>query len=280
VAPVAGLPSFHSDHCYRWPHITRDLVWTDAALLGGRPATGSVVFEDLGWVVDRRMLGSTIAAFSARAGHNAEPHNQNDLGHFVLHVGGDSLLADLGAGVYTRQYFGPTRYDHIHNSSEGHSVPRINGRAQMPGAAYAARVLRCEEQPDGMLFEIELANAYDVPGLLQLQRSFRWSAEPGAGTAHLELRDRVRFEAAPASFEELFISLHKPEIGEQSVTWAGSNGRVVLQFEPSQWDASLEQIESHNHGGDPITIYRVQLAARTPCADAEYHFDFTCQAPS
>jgi hypothetical protein len=277
-APVASLPSFHDDHCYRWPHITRDLVWTDPALLGSPVELGTTRFEHLGWVVDRRMLGETLVAFSARAGNNGEPHNQNDLGHFIVHVGGESLLADLGAGLYTRQYFSATRYEHIHNSSEGHSVPRINGQNQQPGAAHAAQVLRCEPQAEGVVFEIELAGAYDVPGLRSLRRTFRWSAGPGSSVAQLELRDQTKFAQAPESFEELLISLHEPEMHDGRVVWRGRGGSVELRFDPAQLSASVERIDSQDHSGAPIAIHRVRLLARTPRAEDAYRLDFTCQA--
>ena len=46
---------------------------------------------------------------AAKGGHNGEMHNQNDVGNLIVHAFGESLVADLGRGRYTRAYFGPAR---------------------------------------------------------------------------------------------------------------------------------------------------------------------------
>ena len=63
---------------------------------------------------------------AAKGGHNAEMHNQNDVGSIIVHVNGESVIAEIGRGRYTKDYFGPERYDHLANSSLGHSVPVVN----------------------------------------------------------------------------------------------------------------------------------------------------------
>lgn len=274
---VDVVPSFHADACYRWPHATRDIVWTDPAVLGGVTPVGTVVLDGLGWVVDRREAGGTLLAFSARAGNNGEPHNQNDLGHFIIHIGGESLLADLGAGLYTRHYFGPQRYAHIHNSSEGHSVPFIDGQAQLPGAGHAARVLRCEPGADGILFEIDLAGAYGIATLRELRRSFDWRYDAAIGAARLRLDDRFDFSATPGAIEEIFISLHEPQAAPGMVVWRGARGAVTLTFDEHRLEPLIEMIASQDHGGAPMTIYRLRLRAVAPRADDSYQFVFDCR---
>ena len=189
------LPGIHDDHAYRWPHVTRNLVWSEPQVFDGATSAGAVVFENLGWLVDRHRVRDTMVAFSARGGNNGEPHNQNDLGHFIVHIGGESLLADLGAGLYTRQYFGPQRYDHIHNSSAGHSVPLIDGCAQMRGRRALREVLVCDAGQGGAAFELDLTKAYGVPGLESFTRRFDWAHTDGGAT--LSLEDRLVFGAAP-----------------------------------------------------------------------------------
>lgn len=275
---INQIPSFHADACYRWPHATRDIIWADPALLGQATPTGTVVLDGLGWVVDRRDAAGTLMAFSARAGHNAEPHNQNDLGHFIIHVGGESLLTDLGAGLYTRQYFGPQRYEHIHNSSEGHSVPFIDGQAQLPGEQHAARVLRCEPRENGVLFEVELAGAYGIVALRELRRTFDWSYDPAAAIARLRLDDRFDFSSAPGALEELFISLREPAVEAGVATWRGARGTVWLRFDEERLEPQVEAIDSQDHDGTPITVYRLRLRVRAPQADERLGFSFECRA--
>jgi hypothetical protein len=267
------VPDFDSDHCYRWAHVTRNLFWTDPAVFGGPAPTGAAVFDDLGWVVDRRALGAVPVAFSAKGGHYGEPHNQNDLGHFILHVGGESLLADLGAGLYTREYFGPQRYEHIHNSSAGHSVPLIAGQPQQPGREFSATVLRCEVDPDGVLFELDLKHAYAVEQLRRLVRSFRWSCAAAQGQARLVLTDTFAFDA-PLALEEVFISLHEPALAPGQVAWRGQRGAVALAYDADRLRASVEPIASRDHHDQPIVVYRLRLAVAEPRAEETFEFVF------
>lgn len=274
LPPLARVPAFDSDHCYRWAHVTRNLLWTDPAVFGGPAPAGTLVFDDLGWVVDRREVGGLPLAFSAKGGHNGEPHNQNDLGQFILHVGGESLLADLGAGLYTREYFGPQRYEQLHNSSAGHSVPLIAGQPQQPGREFSARVLRCEVDPDGVLFELDLRNAYAVEQLRRFVRSLRWSCAAAQGQARLVLTDTFSFEAAPPALEEIVISLHEPALAPGQVIWRGRRGAVALAYAADRLRASVEPIASRDHHDQPITVYRLRLAAIEPRAQEAFELVF------
>ncbi len=266
------VPSFHFDHCYRWPHVTRNLFWTNPALLGKLTPPGTFVFDDLGWVLDRRTLNGVPIGFSARGGHNAEPHNQNDLGHFILHAGGDSLLVDLGAGVYTRDYFGPNRYNLIHNGSEGHSVPLIDGQPQKAGRQFEAKILARETRADGIDFKLDLTKAYAVPNLKRLERTFRWTHS--AAKASLELTDSFDFNSAPRELQEVFISLVQPTLERGKITWRGARGAVAMTFDPAQFTAACEAIPSHTHGHEPIVVQRVRLTTSQPSTQVIGKFTF------
>lgn len=275
VPALAGVPSFHGDHCYRWPHITRNLLWTDPALIGRHVEPGSVYLNDLAWVVERHAVGNTLVSFSAKGGHNAEPHNQNDLGNFIVHIGGESLLADLGAGLYTRAYFGPQRYEHIHNSSEGHSVPIVDGQPQQPGPEHAARVLRYERTNGETLFRLDLTRAYDLEHLNALTRTFIW--RPGTRGATLELSDSFRFGRRPGALEEVFISLHQPALEAGAVTWRGERGYVRMTFDSARFAVAIETIDSQDHQAQPITVYRTRLRAQSPGVEEDVRMAFTCE---
>ncbi|MBD2847435.1 heparinase II/III family protein [Paenibacillus sp. IB182496] len=257
VPYLAEVPDLRAEDCYRWPHVTRNLLWTDPGLLGRPVRDGQFYFADLGYLVARR--GGL--AFSAKGGHNAEPHNHNDLGQFILHVGGESLLADPGGGPYTRNYFGPARYTLLHPSSEGHSVPLVNGLAQQDGRRHAARVLHHMRRADGTRFQLELASAYADDTLRSLERDFVWTwSETGGAT--LVLTDRFRFSKHPRELEERLISLHEP-LGEPGhVTWRGRRGEVALHYDARQLDLQTEAVQTADHSGAPLTVYRTRLAVR------------------
>ncbi|MBN2469951.1 MAG: heparinase II/III family protein, partial [Anaerolineae bacterium] len=254
-------PGFHSDHIHRWGHVTRDLLWTDVAALH-QPAAGQSFFlPDLAWVIDRRAVEGGTLAFSAKGGHNDEPHNHNDLGHFILHLGGESLLADLGAGVYTRQYFSAERYDCLHTGSQGHSVPVINGQPQRAGAAYRAVVRHYQPRPDGVDFTLDLTGAYADPDLDSFVRQFKWSVDLSGRAATLRLVDTFRFAALPAAVEECFISTFPPTVQDGTARWQGQHGVISLSFDATRFDPVVDTLETQNHHAEPVTVYRLRLRA-------------------
>ncbi|GJM76376.1 hypothetical protein HMSSN036_85920 [Paenibacillus macerans] len=113
-------------------------------------AGGELFLPDAQWLVSRHRSAAGSFGFAAKGGHNGEPHNHNDLGHFILIAGRDTFAADLGSGEYTADYFGAGRYRYDCNGSQGHSVPIINGRHQAEGERHAAVVLEKAAGERGM----------------------------------------------------------------------------------------------------------------------------------
>ncbi|MFC4778255.1 hypothetical protein ACFO9Q_15760 [Paenibacillus sp. GCM10023252] len=254
------LAPFHTDGCYRWPHVVRSLLWTRPELLEEPVPAGTHLFADAGWMVNRQVTDAGVYAFSAKGGHNDEPHNHNDLGHFLVHIAGETLLADLGMGLYTKEYFGPNRYSLTHNSSEGHSVPVINGHCQGTGRRYEAVIASYEGHIHTASIELDLTRAYpDEAGLSRIQRAFRWSSNSDNDQqAALHLIDTFEFEADNNTVEELFISLHCPVIDHSSITWIGEKGYITLRCQGAG-SAVVEQLAERTHKDEPLTVYRTRI---------------------
>ncbi len=275
--PDLHPPDFHGDPIYRWGNPTRDLLWFDATLPDNIVRYASFYLHDLSWVVDRRRVKEVMVAFSAKGGHNDEPHNHNDLGHFILHIGGESLLADLGAGVYTRQYFRDQRYDFLHTGSQGHSVPLINGQTQSAGSSHAAAVMQYESRSDGLVFALDLTRAYSVENLDSFVRSFDWSVDVGRGIAHLHLTDTFCFTALPAAVEECFISLILPTVQGDVVCWQGKRGSITMQFDRKKFEVTVETVETQTHELEAITVYRLRLCSVNTEVTRTAAFLFDCR---
>lgn len=251
-----GEPSFHDDACYRWAHLSRTLWWTREEPPAA-PEPHSYL-PDAGIVVAR----AGASAFAAKGGHNDEPHNHLDVGTFVLHVRGETLLDDLGAPEYTRDYFREGRYLVPQASAEWHSVPLVEGQGQVPGRERRAEVIEHAATGDAVTFALDLTAAYEVPCLKRLTRTFRW--RPGG----LELTDAFCFSTPDALVAELFVSRRRPELGAGGVAW----GPVTLQV-PDGWHAEADELEVRGHDGEPETVHRVRLSARV--ATGEHRFVFT-----
>jgi len=127
------------------------------------------------------------AALAIKGGHNGEHHNHNDVGSFVVAVDGVPVLVDAGRPTYTAETFGPRRYDIWTMQSTWHNVPEIRGAAQPAGAGYAASVVACDVTDERSALALELAGAYDAPGLVSWRREA--ALERGARGARVTIDD-------------------------------------------------------------------------------------------
>ena len=138
-----------------------------------------------------------------KAGHNAEQHNHNDVGSFMLLKDGTCFLSDPGAPKYNARTFSDRRYEIPHCASLGHSVPLIDGRQQPAGRQYAGTLAVEGPGDDGAKSAVvRFAAAYDLPGLTDLTRTVTLTGDGSGAT----IRDEYAFAEAPSALEEAFIT--------------------------------------------------------------------------
>src|SRR5215213_2697077 len=121
---------------WRLTMMLRNMLWWD----GNPPDSAGVGDALLPAAGIARLVSATAAGMpimlAIKAGHNAENHNQNDIGSFILHIDGENLLTDPGRGLYSRDYFSTRRYENIFANCYGHSVPRMGGTLQGTGPDF------------------------------------------------------------------------------------------------------------------------------------------------
>jgi len=193
--------------------------------------------------------------FAAKAGHNAEHHNHNDCGSFILNLDGCRAVIEIGAPEYTREYFRAQRYESLAARSLGHSVPLIGGCEQAAGIEYAARILTAELNPDDVRVAMELAACYPMSaGCRSCIRTFRFDKRAGV----LSITDRFELDRSQ-TVESAFI------VGPEAVR-DGNGVRLVcaggaLRIIPGP-ECAVAAIESHHytdHQGQPCEIRRIVL---------------------
>lgn len=192
--------SYTNDSCGRWCLHMRAALWLREEYLHPEEDEKSLTFfaGDSEWLVHR----SKKFGFAAKAGHNDEPHNQNDVGSFIIAQGGRQIFTDMGSGTYTRQYFDPaTRYSILPCSSRGHSLPIIGGIYQREGREFAARSVSFE----GGVFSADIAGAYPIDELRSLCRRFAISDDG------VSLTDRYEYDG-DGEIIERFVSLAPPTL--------------------------------------------------------------------
>lgn len=127
-------------------------------------------FENLKIAVFRENSNATGTLAAIKGGHNAESHNHNDLGSFVIYSDGMPVIIDAGSGVYTKKTFSEERYSIWNMQSEYHNLPVFGGIGQKDGAEFASRDEKFNEEAHSA--EMELSGAYpEDAGVVEYKRS-------------------------------------------------------------------------------------------------------------
>jgi hypothetical protein len=125
------------------------------------PFPANTWLPDVQVLVAREQAGTPAGlTLAAKGGHNAENHNHNDVGSYLVAYDGTPVLIDLGQPTYTRSTFNEDRYGIWTMQSQWHNTPTINGFDQQPGAEYAARDVTARLTDDEAELQLDLAAAY------------------------------------------------------------------------------------------------------------------------
>lgn len=135
-------------------------------------------------------------AVAIKGGHNAELHNHNDLGSYVVMLDGVEMAGDPGGEEYTRRTFSKDRYVSKMLNSYGHPVPVVGGKLQMTGRAAAATVLETAFTETNDVLRLDCTAAYLVKTLTSLVRTLTFDRV----SARLTITDAVVF-SEPTTFE-------------------------------------------------------------------------------
>lgn len=260
-----------------------NLTWALRTLYWTPPQTAPTTFtpsrhdwfRGLMWLIARYDPTDPDAlVLAAKGGHNGELHNHNDVGHLIVHVQGESLLADIGRGRYTAAYFGSQRYEQLVNSALGHSVPVVNGQLQQAGSAYAATLLAHQTTDQQDMLHLELKELYPLAtGLTTLQRRVTLQRQPPDGW--VELVDQAQFAEQPGWLESALITLAAVELTGEAVLIQGQRGALRITFAPEQVTARIEVYPAVDLEDGPITVRRIVFAWRQPLPGGEIRLEIT-----
>lgn len=197
--------------------------------------------------------------FAAQGGHNAESHNHNDVGNFIVFKDGAPVLIDVGVETYSRKTFSSQRYEIWTMQSAWHNCPTIGGVMQGAGRSFEARNAKFSSSEAASEFSADIARAYPLEaGVTRWQRSLRLDRK----TRRLELTDD--FELSRETGVELsFISVHPLRL-------EGANaflGPCRLEFPAAELSAQVDDHETQDARLKPNwgeRVYRVRLSARKP----------------
>jgi hypothetical protein len=179
-------------------------------------------------------------------GHNDGHHIHVDVGSFVYHIDGESLIPDAGRGKYSKDYFRQKRYENIFANAYSHNIPRIGGQMQQPGREFGGNkqfygtIVECGEQDGQKVVIVDFQTAYNIPELTLARRTLSLDVVTGEAIIH----DLFEFEGEPLPVEEAFVTWDGVVVSGDTVTISGKQSAITVQAEGA--DFAVEYLEKES----------------------------------
>ncbi len=251
--------------------LVRQIVWWDGADCDVPPLS-DYVLPDVGVVKLVGAAGDKSVVLAVTAGHTDGHHSHVDVGSFVYHVDGESLIPDAGRGKYAKDYFRQGRYANIFNNAYGHNIPRIGGKLEQPGPEfgghkqYHGTIVEHGERDGAKFVVVDFHAAYDLPELTRARRTLTLNPRTGAATIH----DSFAFAGALLPIEEAFVTWGDVTVSGDRVTIRGAHSAITVQADGAAF--SVESLEAETRANErPGVLKRIT----TPVSGTEFELRIT-----
>lgn len=226
----------------------------------------------------RQRAGSTEGLFLAvKGGDNAESHNHNDVGNFIVALDGAPVLIDAGVGVYSRQTFSPTeRYGIWTMRSAFHNLPQIDGVEQRAGREYRATDVACLIGDAASSMRLDLASAY--PAEAGVRRWLRTVRLERVGDGRVIVEDEWELERDPTELALQLLSWPRPEVpGEGQMRLPTPTRPLLVAWSREQFTTTVKSVMTdqdtrlRSTWGDQV--YRTTLTVSGPERSGSWHVE-------
>jgi hypothetical protein len=198
------------------------------------PLTGDVWLNGTQVFVARQREGSADGLYvAAQGGHNAESHNHNDVGNFIVFASGKPVLIDVGVETYTAKTFSSRRYEIWTMRSSYHNLPTVNGVEQSAGRQFEATACKAAAgvSPE---FNLDIAKAYPAQAGL---KAWRRTVRLDRNERRIRIADEAQFHRVGNKVEFTLMTpceVVRREAGFLVLDGAGGlGGRAVLRYDSS-----------------------------------------------
>jgi Heparinase II/III-like protein len=199
---------------------------------------------------------------AAQGGHNAESHNHNDVGNFLVFADGQPAIIDVGVETYTAKTFSSKRYEIWTMQSAYHNCPTIDGVMQAAGREYAAGNLSYAAGGPTSEFQLNLEKAYPKEaGLKTWRRSLRLDR----GKNEVAVTDTYALDKAA---KVITLTLMTPcKVTQEGAGRLSLENRVKVLYDAGAFTPAVEEIKLEDgrlKGSWGERIYRILLKAQNP----------------
>lgn len=220
---------------------------------------------------------------AAKGGNNAESHNHNDIGNFIVYHHNQPVIIDLGRDTYTSQSFSSRRFELMNCRSGYHNVPIINGMEQKDGKRYCAEMVKREMLDTSSSLQMNLAKAYSKEAhvdiwqrTITLDRDYNWvEITEQYKLDSLEI-EKDRLNGKVFDNQIILMAYGKPVI-QQPGKILLQNGNVRLEYDAQYLAASIAKVQMTDgimKSQWKDNIYRIilRLNDNYPKARVKYRF--------
>ena len=253
-------------------YYAKELINTKSA----EPLIAGSWLPDIQVMVSRDQEASKKGFYiAAKAGHNQESHNHNDVGSFMVFYNGKPVLIDVGAGTYTKDY----GKSWVISSAYHNMLPIVNGEVQLTGRKYAASAVSYTSDAQKNIFKQDISKTYNEDlGMKKWERTITHNKGKS-----IVIADNFDFSTTYDTIILPMMLVARPDItvpGKMLVK-TGDAESITISFDQQQFELTVEEIKiqdakiSHTWGS---TLYRAQF--RMKKGDSKGKFQFIIQQSS
>jgi hypothetical protein len=246
-------------------------IFNDAELRkakGAAPLLRDAWFPNLQVMTARMRAGETKGLYvAAQGGHNAESHNHNDVGNFIVYSDGEPAIIDVGVETYTAKTFSSKRYEIWTMQSAFHNCPSVNGVMQSPGRQFRATEVSHQSSDRASEFSMDIAKAYPPEAGI---KSWRRIIRLDRTNSRVEVADNYALAAAPRDITLTLMTPLRPATAD-GVVDIPKRARVL--FDPRHLSAKVEEIPLTDANLRRVwgpNVYRIQLGAKAPAREGSF----------
>jgi len=232
------------------------------------PLASDFWLPELQVMAARSFEGSSDGFYVAsKGGHNAESHNHNDVGNFIVYANGYPVIIDVGVETYTAKTFSSRRYEIWTMQSAYHNLPTINGVMQKDGREYHAADVSYKAGKKKVVFSLDISKAY--PGEANV-KSWKRTITLERGKC-VTIRDKYVLEAARENLQLTLMSWRKPglevdgKIRLENPEEAKDSKTVYIRYDKRKFSVDFETIpieDSRLQSSWGNRLFRILLTAK------------------
>jgi hypothetical protein len=194
-------------------------------------------FSDIEAMTARTGSGLFLAA---HAGHNGESHNHNDVGDFIVYLGGEPVIIDAGRGNYTAKTFSSKRYELWFTRSEYHNLPIVNNFGQGVGTNYTAVGAKPVSNKNETSRSADIAKSYPKEAGIEF---WNRTVKLDRAVERIEISDDYSLTKKPSSLRQVFMTVCEVDLTEPGkIKFSTPSGkRAVLAYSADEWTASVDR---------------------------------------